>query len=106
MGKSLILKKINIFILSYVCILSFVFILFDFGINWYYLLWIIIDNDVLLFIYTPFVFLLLQIFLKKKYFNDVSIFYLIINAIFISLLSYLFFYAIAMIFILLGIKGG
>ncbi|OOF78031.1 hypothetical protein BKG99_01685 [Rodentibacter caecimuris] len=66
MGKSLILKKINIFILSYVCILSFVFILFDFGINWYYLLWIIIDNDVLLFIYTPFVFLLLQIFLKKN----------------------------------------
>ena len=96
----------NILILLYVCILSFVLLLFSISIAWYYLLWVIMDQDILVFIHVPLLSLILQVLLKKRYFNNVSISYLIINSIAISLLSYFLFYSIAIIFILLGIKGG
>ena len=106
MVKNIILKRVNILILLYVCILSFVLLLFNISIEWYYLLWIIIDQDILIFIHIPLLFLILQVILRKRYFNNLSISYLIINSIAISLLSYFLFYSIAIIFILLGIKGG
>ena len=106
MVKNIILKRMNILILLYVCILSFVLLLFNIRIAWYYLLWVIIDQDILVFIHVPLLSLILQVLLKKRYFNNVSISYLIINSIAISLLSYFLFYSIAIIFILLGIKGG
>ena len=106
MVKNIILKRMNILILLYVCILSFVLLLFNISIAWYYLLWVIIDQDILVFIHIPLLSLILQVLLKKRYFNNVSISYLIINSIAISLLSYFLFYSIAIIFILLGIKGG
>ena len=106
MVKNIILKRMNILILLYVCILSFVLLLFNIRIAWYYLLWVIIDQDILVFIHIPLLSLILQVLLKKRYFNNVSISYLIINSIAISLLSYFLFYSIAIIFILLGIKGG
>ena len=104
MVKNIILKRMNILILLYVCILSFVLLLFNIRIAWYYLLWVIIDQDI--FIHIPLLSLILQVLLKKRCFNNVSISYLIINFIAISLLSYFLFYSIAIIFILLGIKGG
>ena len=106
MVKNIILKRMNILILLYVCILSFVLLLFNIRIAWYYLLWVIIDQDILVFIHIPLLSLILQVLLKKRCFNNVSISYLIINSIAISLLSYFLFYSIAIIFILLGIKGG
>ena len=106
MVKNIILKRMNILILLYVCILSFVLLLFNIRIAWYYLLWVIIDQDILVFIHIPLLSLILQVLLKKRYFNNVSISYLIINSIAISLLSYFLFYSIAITFILLGIKGG
>ena len=106
MVKNIILKRVNILILLYVCILSFVLLLFNIRIAWYYLLWVIIDQDILVFIHIPLLSLILQVLLKKRCFNNVSISYLIINSIAISLLSYFLFYSIAIIFILLGIKGG
>lgn len=106
MVKNIILKRMNILILLYVCILSFVLLLFNIRIAWYYLLWVIIDQDILVFIHIPLLSLILQVLLKKRCFNNVSISYLIINFIAISLLSYFLFYSISIIFILLGIKGG
>ena len=106
MVKNIILKRMNILILLYVCILSFVLLLFNISIAWYYLLWVIIDQDILVFIHIPLLSLILQVLLKKRCFNNVSISYLIINSIAISLLSHFLFYSIAIIFILLGIKGG
>lgn len=106
MNNLTLLNKINIFMLFSVFLLSILFIIFGVDLKWYYLYWIIIQENTILFIHTPFLFLIFELIFRRRLFREYSILYLVINSFVISVLSYIIFYIVVMILVIFGFLGG
>ena len=100
MNNLTLLNKINIFMLFSV------FIIFGVDLKWYYLYWIIIQENTILFIHTPFLFLIFELIFRRRLFREYSILYLVINSFVVSVLSYIIFYIVVMILVIFGFLGG
>lgn len=66
MNNLTLLNKINIFMLFSVFLLSILFIIFGVDLKWYYLYWIIIQENTILFIHTPFLFLIFELIFRRR----------------------------------------
>ena len=106
MNNLTLLNKINIFMLFSVFLLSILFIIFGVDLKWYYLYWIIIQENTILFIHTPFLFLIFELICRRRLFREYSILYLVINSFVVSVLSYIIFYIVVMILVIFGFLGG
>ena len=106
MNNLTLLNKINIFMLFSVFLLSILFIIFGVDLKWYYLYWIIIQENTILFIHTPFLFLIFKLIFRRRLFREYSILYLVINSFVVSVLSYIIFYIVVMILVIFGFLGG
>lgn len=106
MNNLTLLNKINIFMLFSVFLLSILFIIFGVDLKWYYLYWIIIQENTILFIHTPFLFLTFELIFRRRLFREYSILYLVINSFVVSVLSYIIFYIVVMILVIFGFLGG
>ena len=105
MNNLTLLNKINIFMLFSVFLLSILFIIFGVDLKWYYLYWIIIQENTILFIHTPFLFLIFELIFRRRLFREYSL-YLVINSFVVSVLSYIIFYIVVMILVIFGFLGG
>lgn len=106
MNNLTLLNKINIFMLFSVFLLSILFIIFGVDLKWYYLYWIIIQENTILFIHTPFLLLIFELIFRRRLFGEYSILYLVINSFVVSVLSYIIFYIVVMILVIFGFLGG
>ena len=106
MNKLTLLNKINIFMLFSIFLISILFLIFGVDIKWYYLYLFIIQENTILFIHTPFLLLAFELIFRKKLFRKYSILYLTINSLIVSALSYIIFYIVVMMLVILGFLGG
>ena len=106
MNNLTLLYKINICVLLFVSLASVLFIILGVDLKWYYLYWVIIQENTLLFIHTPFLLLIFELIFKERLFGKYSILYLVINSLFVSVLSYVIFYIVVMMLVILGVLGG
>ena len=106
MNKLTLLNKINIFMLFSIFLISILFLIFGVDIKWYYLYWVIIQENTIVFIHTPFLLLIFELIFREKLFRKYSILYLTINSLVVSLLSYIIFYIVVMMLVILGFLGG
>ena len=106
MNNLTLLYKINICVLLFVFLASVLFIMLGVDLKWYYLYWVIIRENTLLFIHTPFLLLIFELIFKERLFWKYSILYLVINSLFVSVLSYVIFYIVVMMLVILGVLGG
>lgn len=79
----------NIYIIVYIIITGLLSLLVDN--KFIYLLWFFIDDDIALFIYTPFIFFFYQIYMKYNDRAYVSYLTLILNMIIMLIISYFIF---------------
>ena len=89
----------NLIILLYV--ISFGLLSFLISDNFMYFLWITTSDNLSLFIYTPLVLFLIQLYLQHKRigFTSYTKLYLLINTIIMSILSFVIFYFIFLNFL-------
>ena len=98
-----IIMKNNLFIHNLIILLyvvSFSLLSFLVSDNFMYFLWITTSDNLSLFIYTPSVLFLIQLYLKHKKigFTSYTKLYLLINTIIMSILSFVIFYFIFLTF--------
>lgn len=93
----------NLGILLYVSGVSFLLLSFKMGIKSYFLLWFIVD-EVAFFIHVPIIIFLYQCYLKYKgsLLKKYSLSKLFLNAVLMSIISYIVFYLILFFFFYKG----